>query len=70
MYYKFIPIWKTRNFIGCKDIIYTKFASIEDGLVAAEIDGTALREENWNIFEYSFLGLLKKKISLRSLYNK
>ena len=73
-YYIFNPIWKdnsqaNRNmfFEGDDTICYTKFNSIEDGLVAAQIDGTGLRETNWEILECGWF--LKKRIMLKTLYN-
>jgi len=74
-YYIFNPIWKDNTrankwaeFIGDNSICYTKFASIKDGLIAAKLDGTALREQNWEIFECYFF--YKKRIMIETLYNQ
>jgi len=77
-YYQFIPIWKSNKprhrkmsggfwFVGDNSICDTKFKSIADGLDAANGDGTLLREENWEIYECSFFGLLKTRIMLGTL---
>lgn len=57
------------SFIGDDTIVRTKFKSIEDGLEATRLDGTGLREINWNILECSWFGLLQKRIMLKSLAN-
>jgi hypothetical protein len=75
-YYTFNPIWKDNSkksksdfyFIGDNSICGTKFKSIQDGLIAAKLDGTGLREENWEILECGWI--LKTRIMLESLYNK
>jgi hypothetical protein len=72
MYYIFNPIWKDNTrpgkarFVGDNSICYTKFKSIEDGVLAAKLDQTALRESNWEIWECRFLRR-KKPITLASL---
>lgn len=75
MYYKFIPIWKDNSrpgkwgeFIGDNSIVNTKFASISDGLEAARLDRTCLREQNWEILECNWL--TKKRIMLKTLYER
>ena len=84
MYYTFNPIWKDNRiyhpldgwgdgqceFIGDNSICYTHFASIEDGLEAARLDKTALRESNWRIYECSYCGLIKKRIMLKTLFKR
>lgn len=76
MYYKFIPVWKDNSrknwayFIGDDSIVHTKFKSIKDGLIAAELDGTCLRENNWEILECTCFGLIQKRITLRTLYDE
>lgn len=85
MYYQFIPIWKDNSlscsekqekgafgayFDGDNSIIRTKFNSLKDGLEAARLDGTCLREKNWEIFECSCFGYVKKRIMLKSLQSQ
>ncbi len=76
MYYIFNPVWKDNNrhkwatFIGDNSICYTHFDSIEDGLEAIKLDGTCLRENNWEIFECDWFGLKRNRIMLKTLYNQ
>ena len=79
IYYRFIPIWKDNTrpqeldgwtggvaFIGDNRICYTKFSTLEDGIEAARLDGTCLREQNWEIFRCSWFH--KTRIMLKSLW--
>ena len=83
-YYKFIPIWKDNSrphfdsmwgnftFDGDNSIVNARFNSIEDGLEAARIDATALREQNWEILkcEEKFFWTPKSRIMLKTLHSQ
>jgi hypothetical protein len=76
MYYKFIPVWKDNSretrwatFVGNDSIVRTNFASIKDGIEAMRLDGTCLREKNWEVLECSCFGMIQKKIMLKTLYD-
>lgn len=83
-YYQFIPIWKDNSrpqyiegwgrsrFVGDTSIVHTKFNSIEDGLEAAKLDGTALREKNWEVLkcDKGFFFTTRTRIMFRTLYNQ
>lgn len=83
-YYHFIPIWKDNSrphpdpywgnfeFVGDNSIVFTKFNSIEDGLEAAKLDGTALREQNWEILKckQKLFWTIKSRIMLKTLHSQ
>ncbi len=74
MFYKAIPVWKDNSknknweFIGDDTIVHTHFKTIEDAVEAMRLDGTALRERNWEVFECDYFGLIQKRIMLKSLW--
>ena len=83
-FYRFIPVWKDNSrpqhidgwgkscFVGNDDIVHTKFNSIEDGLESAKLDGTALREQNWEIFKCykGFFTTARVRIMIKTLHDQ